>query len=155
MTLVFREEDAELLTYSPTTTGRLLADNDDTGGSISAGRLSLGSGAEGGKPHYHARSTEVFYVLDGELEIMLDDRLERVGTGGLVVVPPLMPHAFGAPAGTHADLLIWITPGVQRFDYLRHLARVARGDIPPGSVAADPATYDVCPVDRPLWSTTR
>ncbi|MCP3804457.1 cupin domain-containing protein [Allokutzneria sp. A3M-2-11 16] len=155
MTQIFREEDAELLTFSPTTSGRLLADGDTTGGSISAGRLSLGAGVEGGKPHYHARSTEIFYVVDGELEIMLDDQLERVGKGGLVVVPPLMPHAFGAAAGSHADLLVAITPGVQRFDYLRHLARVAAGDIPAGYVAPDPSRYDVWPVERPLWGTTR
>ena len=148
MTEVFRAQDAEVLTYSPTTTGWLLADSDVTGGSISAGRLSLGVGVEGGKPHYHARSTEVFYVLDGELEIMLEDRLERVGKGGLVVVPPLMAHAFGAATGRTADLLIAITPGVRRFDYLRYLARG-------GTPAPDPARYDVCPVDRPLWRTTR
>ncbi|MFB9904033.1 cupin domain-containing protein [Allokutzneria oryzae] len=155
MTLVFREEDAEVLHYSPTTTGWLLADSAATGESLSAGRLRLDVGVEGGKPHYHARSTEVFYVLDGELEIMLDDKVETVGKGGLVVVPPHLPHAFGATPDSHADLLIAITPGVQRFDYLRHLSRVASGTTPPDCVPADPALYDVRPVDSPLWRTTR
>jgi hypothetical protein len=42
-----------------------------------------------------------------------------------------MPHAFAAPPGSGADLLIVIIPGVERFEYFRHLARIAAGELPP------------------------
>ncbi|MFD3991228.1 hypothetical protein [Streptomyces sp. NPDC058583] len=38
-----------------------------------------------------------------------------------------MPHAFGASPGSTADLLVVLTPGVDRFGYFRSLGRVAHG----------------------------
>ncbi len=45
--------------------------------------------------------------------------------GDLAVVPPHMPHAFAATAGSGADLLIMITPGIERFGYFRLRPRPA------------------------------
>lgn len=56
-------------------------------------------------------STELFYVVDGAMEFLLGDRIETVAAGALVVVPPRLPHAFGAAAGTGADLPTVLTPG--------------------------------------------
>ncbi|MGA4843308.1 cupin domain-containing protein [Streptomyces sp. G45] len=78
----------------------LLADAAHTGGALGANRLTLGEGADGARPHHHARSTELFHVLDGALDFFLDGDLVTVGRGGLVVVPPGTPHAFGAVAGS-------------------------------------------------------
>jgi hypothetical protein len=41
----------------------LLADGGTTQGILGANRLSLGNGADGGEPHYHARSWELSYVV--------------------------------------------------------------------------------------------
>jgi hypothetical protein len=40
------------------------------------------------------------------------------------VVPPGLPHAFAAPPGSGGELLIIITPGVERFEYFRHLVHL-------------------------------
>ncbi|MEI5102351.1 cupin domain-containing protein [Streptomyces sp. PmtG] len=129
----------------------LLADAADTGGALGANRLTLGEGADGARPHLHARSTELFYVLDGTLAFYLDGTTVTVGRGGLVVVPPGMPHAFGAVAGATADLLAVLTPGVDRFDYFRTLGRIQHGLDSFARLLPEQDRYDVHFLDVPDW----
>ncbi|GAB4583832.1 cupin domain-containing protein [Nocardia sp. IFM 10818] len=121
----------------------LLADATDTGGALGANRLTLGAGADGAAPHYHARSTELFYVLGGTMEFYLDGRSETVAAGSLIVVPPNLPHAFGAAPGSTADLLIVLGPGIDRFDYFRHLGRIQQGRADFDSLLPEQQRYDV------------
>ncbi|MEV0761678.1 cupin domain-containing protein [Nocardia sp. NPDC050435] len=121
----------------------LLADAADTGGALGANRLTLNTGADGAAPHYHARSTELFYILDGTMEFYLDGQVTTVGAGGLVVVPPGLPHAFGAAPDTTAELLIVLTPGIDRFDYFRHLARIQHGQEHFDTLLPEQDRYDV------------
>ncbi|MGW1933592.1 hypothetical protein [Streptomyces sp. NPDC001919] len=71
------------------------------------------------------------------------ERVETVGAGGLVVVPPGTVHAFGAAAGQEADLLVLLTPGVDRFGYFRALGRVRRGEEPLDVLLPEQHRYDV------------
>ena len=152
--VIVRHEDAELLEL-PAAAFRLLADGDATDGTVGVNRLSLGTGTDGAKPHYHARSWELFYVLDGTMEFLLDDRLSTVSPGDLVLVPPGMPHAFGAGPGSTADVLVLIAPGIERFGYFRQLQRIALGQEPAESLAPEQDRYDVHFVDSVTWTTTR
>lgn len=133
----------------------LLADADATGGALGANRLTLGEGADGARTHHHALSTELFYVLDGELDFFLDGRMTTVGAGGLVCVPPGVPHAFGARRGTAADLLAVLTPGVKRFGYFRALGRVQHGLDPFESLLPEQDRYDVHFLDPTAWLDAR
>ncbi|MEU0399431.1 cupin domain-containing protein [Streptomyces sp. NPDC006197] len=125
--LVVHAEEAERVDLPHGGGFRLLADARDTGGALGANRLSLGEGAAGAPPHFHARSTELFYVLDGVMRFTLDGRTATVAAGGLVSVPPGTPHSFGAAPGSTAELLVVLTPGVDRFGYFRTLGRVQHG----------------------------
>jgi mannose-6-phosphate isomerase-like protein (cupin superfamily) len=80
----------------------------------------------GGKPHHHTKSAEMFYVLDGRVELLSGKEIVKAEPGDVIVVPPLMPHAFAAEKGSSADILIIIAPGVERFEYFRQLTRIAR-----------------------------
>ncbi|MGW6846172.1 cupin domain-containing protein [Streptomyces sp. NPDC054958] len=102
---------------------RLLAD----GGAAGVNRLVLGVGSTGAPKHFHTRSTELFYVLGGVADFLLDAEPVRVTEGGLVVVPPGLTHAFGPAPGEGAELLVVLTPGVERFGYFRTLGRVQHG----------------------------
>ncbi|MEV0118431.1 cupin domain-containing protein [Streptomyces sp. NPDC050844] len=153
--LIVRSEEAE---YVPLPHGggfRLLADASATGGALGANRLTLGAGADGARPHYHALSSELFYVLCGTVEFFLDDEVTSVGPGGLVVVPPRMPHAFGAAPGSTADLLAVLTPGIDRFGYFRALGRIQHGLDSFDSLKAEQARYDVHFLDIPAWQSAR
>jgi mannose-6-phosphate isomerase-like protein (cupin superfamily) len=47
---------------------------------------------DGAKPHFHKRSTELYYVLDGEGTVLLDGEEHAVRTGSLVHIPPGVVH---------------------------------------------------------------
>lgn len=152
--VIVRHESAERLEL-PSAAFRLLADSGITHGALGANRLSLGTGADGATPHYHARSWELFYVIDGSMEFLLDDRVSIVAPGDLVLVPPRMPHAFGAAPNATADVLVVIAPGVERFGYFRHLQQVALGQAPAESLTPEQDRYDVHFIDSLTWTTTR
>ncbi len=152
--VIIRHEQAQLLEL-PAAAFRLLADSGATQGTLSANRLSLDTGADGAKPHYHALSWELFYVIDGTMEFLLDNRLSVVAAGDLVLVPPRLPHAFGATPGSTADVLVLIAPGVERFGYFRHLQRIALGQEPADRLASEQDRYDVHFTDSVTWTTTR
>jgi poly(A) polymerase Pap1 len=60
-----------------------------------------------------------------------------------------------AAPGHDADLLIVITPGVERFEYFRHLERIAYGKEPPESLADVQELYDNYFAHSPVWNETR
>jgi quercetin dioxygenase-like cupin family protein len=152
--VIVRQESAERLEL-PSAAFRLLADSRTTQGTLGANCLSLGTGADGATHHYHARSWERFYVIDGSMEFLLDDHVSVVEPGDLVLVPPRMPHAFGAAPNATADVLVVIAPGVERFVYFRHLQRIALGQARAKSVAPEQDRYDVDFIDSLTWTTTR
>src|SRR4030088_1066485 len=128
--VVVREGDAEIVGGAPVT-GRLYADSSVTGGALSSPRITLLRGAAGATPHHHTGSSEMFYVVAGAADMPTSERVLTVRGGDRVVVPPATVHAFAAAAASDADLLIILTPGVERFGYFRHLQRIARGEGPP------------------------
>ncbi|WP_433475863.1 cupin domain-containing protein [Spirillospora sp. CA-142024] len=133
----------------------LLIDSEDTGAALSASRLTLVDGADGALPHRHLRSSEFFYILDGAAEFLLGEGIQSLHKGDFLVIPPGLPHAFGAARGADTDLLIGITPGVQRFDYFRMLQRVAEGQDSPDSLRPVQEQYDVHLLDSEPWQTAR
>jgi quercetin dioxygenase-like cupin family protein len=153
-TVLVRDADAEVIGRAPTTM-RLLADSSTTGGALSTQRVTLLDGANGATPHHHTKSAEMFYLIDGTAQLLSGDQVITAERGDLVIVPPNVAHAFGATPGHDADLLIVITPGVERFEYFRHLERVAYGTAPPESLADVQELYDNYFEHSPVWNETR
>jgi mannose-6-phosphate isomerase-like protein (cupin superfamily) len=48
---------------------------------------------DGAKPHLHRRATELYYVLAGEGEVVLDGVAHPVRPGTMVHIPPGVAHA--------------------------------------------------------------
>jgi mannose-6-phosphate isomerase-like protein (cupin superfamily) len=152
--VVVRAADAELVGGVPTAI-RLLADSSATGGALSVVRATLTAGADGARPHRHDNSAEMFYVLSGTARLLSGDEIVTAGAGDLVVVPPGLPHAFAAPPGHDADILVVITPGVERFGYFRHLQRIARGEASAESLADVQELYDTHFLPSTAWDAER
>ncbi|WCD99650.1 cupin domain-containing protein [Streptomyces sp. HUAS 31] len=152
--VIVRAAEAELVGRAPTTV-RLLADSGQTGGALSTQRVTLTGGADGAKPHRHDNSAEMFFLLDGAAEILSGDDVVTAGPGDLVVVPPGKPHAFAAVPGADADLLIVITPGVERFEYFRHLQRIALGEATVESLLEVQDRYDNHFMKSEVWDGRR
>ncbi|MFR9788906.1 cupin domain-containing protein [Streptomyces sp. MB22_4] len=140
-TALVREAGAEVVGGDPVAI-RLLADSSATGGALSTVRVTLAAGADGARPHVHHRSAEMFYLLDGAAEVLSGDDVVTAERGDLIVVPPDRPHAFAAVPGATADLLVVIAPGVERFEYFRHLQRIRLGELTPESLLEVQERYD-------------
>ncbi|MGC0329375.1 quercetin dioxygenase-like cupin family protein [Streptomyces sp. SAI-170] len=153
-TVLVRDADAETLGAGPFAV-KLLADSSASGGALSTVRVTLGEGADGAKPHLHRNSAEMFFLLDGEAELLSGDDVVTAERGDLVIVPPGRAHAFAAAPGSTADLLIVITPGVERFDYFRHLQRIRLGEVGPQSLLEVQELYDNHFLRSPAWEGRR
>ena len=152
--VLVREADAEVVGAAPTVM-RLYADASATGGALSSQRVTLGTGANGASPHHHTGSAELFFILDGSLQVLASDHVTTAETGDFLVVPPLMPHAFGAAPGATADLLIVLAPGVERFEYFRLLDRVGKGQATQQEVLDAQDRFDNHFLDSPVWRQAR
>ena len=152
--VVVREVDAEVLGMAPVT-ARLLADGGVTGGALSVMRTSLGEGANGALPHTHTQSAELFYVLDGRVQILTGDQVVPATEGDVAVVPPNMAHAFAAAPGHAAELLIVLAPGIERFGYFRLLERLAKGEASLDDLMASQDLYDNHFLESPAWQAAR
>jgi mannose-6-phosphate isomerase-like protein (cupin superfamily) len=152
--VLVRAADAERVGRPPQTI-QLLVDSAATGGKLSAQRVTLRDGADGARPHHHAGSAELFFVLSGSAQLLAGERMLLAGEGDVAVVPAGLSHAFAAPPGADTDLLIVIAPGVERFEYFRHLARIAAGELPPESLLAVQERYDTFFEASPLWEQAR
>lgn len=154
---VLRASDAEAL-RSESHLLRLLLDSSDTGGAVSAHRVLLQDGAEGASPHRHLTTTELFYVLSGAVDLLAGDEVLHAVDGDLVVVPPGVDHAFGATAGADGELLVLITPGIERFDFFRAVHGVMTGETDRSVLAGTQDKYDnhaARPVATDGWRTNR
>ncbi|WSY64583.1 cupin domain-containing protein [Nocardia sp. NBC_00881] len=134
---------------------RLLIDAEEAGGALSNLEVTMAPGADGAAPHYHTQSDELFYIADGELQLLAGNRIVTVGAGGSIVVPKLMPHAFGATPDGSARIMITLMPGVQRFEYFRLLDRIAKGNSTLADLAASQEEFDNHFVDAPAWWAER
>lgn len=149
--VVVKESDAERLGWGATAV-RLIADSSSSGGSMNVVRVSLGKNTEGAKPHLHRGEAELFYVLDGELQVLTGERVITASAGDVVIVPPQQAHAFGSASRAGADLLIVIAPGIERFDYFRLLERVAKGESSKDELLAAQDRFDNHFLDSPAWN---
>ncbi|MFI9329334.1 cupin domain-containing protein [Kitasatospora sp. NPDC052868] len=148
--LLTRAATAET-TSDPSSVMTLLADCGTDGSSITSYRSSFAKGAVGAPAHFHTRASELFFVIGGELQVLVEDKVEILGSGDFLLVPPHTPHAFAAAPGSEADVLFVFTPGMPRFDYLRLLGRVMRGEASPQEIKDSSEQYDNHYVDSPIW----
>lgn len=133
----------------------LLADSSATGGALSTVRVTLEKGADGARPHRHEKSAEMFYILDGRVQVLSGEDIVTAEAGDVIVVPPRLPHAFAAQRSSSAEILIVIAPGVERFEYFRDLTRIARGEEPPEILGDVQELYDNYFLNSPAWEAAR
>jgi mannose-6-phosphate isomerase-like protein (cupin superfamily) len=62
-------------------------------------------------PHYHKKTQEMFYVLEGTLQFTLDGQTIDAPSGTLVVVPQEAVHTFRNVTSEPARFQVWFSPG--------------------------------------------
>lgn len=130
---------------------QLLLDATPTGGALSAHRVHLSEGQLGANPHRHTHSSELFFVVDGSLDVLAGEQMLTATLGDLVVVPPEHPHAFAASEGCRADVLVMITPGIDRFPLFRTMADALRSGADSAAMARSAQLCDTYAVESNAW----
>ena len=69
------------------------------------------AGFPGPELHTHAAFDEAFYVLDGELDIRIGERVETLGPGAFAYVRGSEPHTFANSSERVANVMLTCTPG--------------------------------------------
>ncbi|HEU5213303.1 MAG TPA: cupin domain-containing protein [Gaiellaceae bacterium] len=90
----------------------------------------------GAEPHYHEHHADAFYVLEGEMAILVHDEEVVVGAGGCVCAPPGVVHGFRTT--TPARFLNFHTPDGGFADNLRARDRGEGGGF--DSIDAEPGS---------------
>ncbi len=70
-------------------------------------------------PHFHAKHSEVFYVVSGQVEWTVNGETHVMGAGDTVFIPPSTPHAVKTVGGKEAHLLMLYEPGGYEDDAIR------------------------------------
>ncbi len=68
-------------------------------------------GGTGGRFHVHRREVEIGYVLEGALEIRLEDETHVLEAGGVAHLPKGIAHAIRNPLATPSRYLFMVVPG--------------------------------------------
>lgn len=98
----------------------------DTHGHFGLFEFVMAAGTEGASPHIHKRLTEIFYVVEGEVELVLNQDRVSAAPGALMLVPENTPHGFSNPGSTPAKLLIMFCPADSREQYFEGLAELTK-----------------------------
>jgi uncharacterized cupin superfamily protein len=119
---------------------------------LTLNRAVMAAGSTGTPVHRHLGLTEALCVLAGSVDVLVQERVETLLAGDLVVFTPGSIHAFAPSAGGGADVLAVFTPSRERFDYYRLLGRLHSGEATPEDVRASSATFDNHYVASPVWA---
>ncbi|MBD0259518.1 MAG: cupin domain-containing protein [Cytophagales bacterium] len=98
----------------------------------------------GPPPHQHAE-VEIFYIMEGAFEFLLEDLHNpvRVESGGVVHVPSQAVHTFKNVGATAGKLLVTLLPGNFEQFFRAVGTPVDEASVPDLNRPADPALVDV------------
>jgi len=114
-TLLHRASGSGLAFWGPGDSYRFLVTGAESGGAYFAMEAIVPPGG-GPPPHIHRNEDEAFYVLEGEVEFLLGDRIVTGGAGDFVNVPRGTVHRFHNAGSAQARLILTFTPaGIEKF----------------------------------------
>ena len=86
------------------------ATGEQTGGGYGLVESTVPAGSSGPPPHVHLGEEEAFYVLDGEVAVLLGERELVATAGSFALVPRGTVHTFSNRTDREARLLTIISP---------------------------------------------
>jgi quercetin dioxygenase-like cupin family protein len=145
------EENQQQALHLPDGEGKMLwvvdelmtfkASGEDTGGAYAITDSVVPPGG-GPPPHIHHREDEAFWVLEGELEVMVGESTFRAGAGSFVHLPKDIPHAYeNVGTGPARFLTLMVPAGVEKF---------VEGVGKPGSDVSSPPPFEEEDIEKLL-----
>jgi quercetin dioxygenase-like cupin family protein len=83
---------------------------EQTGGAYGLVETTVPAPSAGPPPHVHRGEEEAFYVLEGEVTVLLGDRTITASAGSFAFVPRGTVHTFSNRGSREARLLVIISP---------------------------------------------
>lgn len=83
---------------------------EDTSGNFAFCEYTAAAGFAGPLPHIHWDHEEVFYVLEGNIDIKIGEHTVEAGAGTFAMVPRGSAHTFSNPGDSPAKLLGMFSP---------------------------------------------
>jgi mannose-6-phosphate isomerase-like protein (cupin superfamily) len=119
------------------------ADAASTGSAFCLVDYTAVAGFSGPPPHVHHETTDMFFVLEGELTVLVGDETRKLGPGSFALAPPGTVHTFSNPGEEPVRFLSMMTPdGFEQ--YFRDVRDMFGDDPPDFAVMAElAAKYDV------------
>ena len=77
--------------------------------------------------HIHRETAEIFYVVEGEVELVVGDETLTAQAGTTALVPTEVVHAFSNTSSRQLVLLIMFCPADSREKYFEGLAELTAG----------------------------
>ena len=115
---------------------RFLATGEDTNGKYALWEAIVPPGG-GPPPHVHSREEEGFYVLEGEITLLIGDQRLIASAGMFANMPVGTPHSFKNESSRPAKMLISVAPaGLEKMFFEFGVP------LPDGSTAALPPTRE-------------
>lgn len=118
-------------------------------------RTKLVKGTTATGPHHHLVATELFFVLEGKLQVLLDGEIVTAERGDLIVIPPPIVHAYGAALDSDVDVLVLFAPGLPLFDFFRQFIALLNDGRSPNKMGPPPAEADMHGDESEVWKRAR
>lgn len=118
---------------------RWLVTAEQTGGAYAMAEVEARAGLEP-PPHSHEHEEESFYVLDGEVDFIVDGNVTATRPGDIVVLPRGHVHGFKLRS-ERARFLLMVTPGGLEQAFIATSEPAPRNELPP--VPAGPPPREV------------
>ncbi len=145
MSLVLRASSGEALAIGPTRTVVRVA-GASTSDRLSVVEMHLPGGWDGPPVHVHEVVDHVWYVVAGQVEVLIDGQRTRARAGDVTLVPQRVAHTFSTLDSGPATLLE-VDSGRALDGYFRDLSRVlGTGVVDPAAVGAVMRRHDTRPV---------
>jgi mannose-6-phosphate isomerase-like protein (cupin superfamily) len=90
---------------------RFIAASEDTDGAFALVETTTPPENPGPPPHIHHQEDETFYLLEGQLELLVNDRTTTVSAGSFVRIPKGTLHTFRNVGTEPARFLAMVVPG--------------------------------------------
>jgi mannose-6-phosphate isomerase-like protein (cupin superfamily) len=120
----------------PGAVAKALLDGPDTEGDVAFREVVVAPRSFGAPPHVHHDEDEYFYVLEGEVQLLDEDRVVAAPMGTFAAMTRNHLHAYWNASDAPARLLVAIAPG----DFARFFDQVvtelrASGAVDPATIA--------------------
>jgi mannose-6-phosphate isomerase-like protein (cupin superfamily) len=92
---------------------KALAEQD--GGDFSLMERTLPPGGRRPPPHRHTNCSEAYFVLEGEVTVVVEGEERTVGPEGFVLIPRGTAHTFGNTGPAEARLLVIHAPAMDAY----------------------------------------